>query len=466
MDICIHSEQAADECISSFFSNTTRISSPILHSGNMTSTSCQDSQRYQGTIHIDDITHSMDDSSLQHCTASVCSLSVNLPAAMSLPAAQFIFYARCQRWVSEFNTDLLGACLMMLSARFEYWKRDATFGSKSFFSSVVNASDDFFDPTMVWPFSADISTDICSDPIWCSHTKEFQQRLAHWQYPRNPSPDPFYSFPTCDKAKFLVYQPYSHVHGIGSMILQVATMFRLALCLGRILYLLPVDQPDTSSRWLHPGCRNSILECYFERITNCTLPYDEYTSEVMDAEQGNMMHLHPFRDKRILYTRHLPTKGPCSVCGERWNHNTQFFDGLFTGESGYIVTAKSDGSIDDTAMRYFDQSKKHISHMDTFMLPTKHPWVSQFVRYVLKPRYWFAQYMQHAVSQRLMLSGKRVDRIPKPFASVHVRFGEKQLETALQPIDKYMRMLRKKGGNIRNVFLSTETDSIIEYLTR
>ena len=59
-----------------------------------------------------------------------------------------------------------------------------------------------------------------------------------------------------------------------------------------------------------------------------------------------------------------------------------------------------------------------------------------------------------------------VDHIPRQYISLHVRFGSKALETELQPLTKYMNILKRKYPNIRNVFISTETEEVIYTLIR
>ena len=59
-----------------------------------------------------------------------------------------------------------------------------------------------------------------------------------------------------------------------------------------------------------------------------------------------------------------------------------------------------------------------------------------------------------------------VDHIPRQYISLHVRFGSKALETELQPLTKYLNIMKRKYPNIRNVFISTETEEVIYTLIR
>ena len=57
-------------------------------------------------------------------------------------------------------------------------------------------------------------------------------------------------------------------------------------------------------------------------------------------------------------------------------------------------------------------------------------------------------------------------KLAKPFISMHIRYGNKVLEQKLQPFDKYMRFVSARAGYIKNIFLSTESEWVIEKLAR
>jgi hypothetical protein len=91
---------------------------------------------------------------------------------------------------------------------------------------------------------------------------EMQRRIRLWQFPDEPPPPPKIKAAsrrpdgdkitaresdrvkdwsqrnrTCSESKFLVFEPPSNRHGLGSMLEVTATAFRYALCLDRILVL-------------------------------------------------------------------------------------------------------------------------------------------------------------------------------------------------------------------------------------
>ena len=59
-----------------------------------------------------------------------------------------------------------------------------------------------------------------------------------------------------------------------------------------------------------------------------------------------------------------------------------------------------------------------------------------------------------------------VGEIPRPYISLHIRFGSKIIEAELQPLSKYMNIAMKKYPFIRNIFVSTETEAAVFDLIR
>ena len=60
---------------------------------------------------------------------------------------------------------------------------------------------------------------------------------------------------------------------------------------------------------------------------------------------------------------------------------------------------------------------------------------------------------------------RSVVAIPRPYVSVHLRYGSKPEENgfAITP-ERYMTALMKKYPHVRNIFISTETQDIIDFL--
>ena len=59
-----------------------------------------------------------------------------------------------------------------------------------------------------------------------------------------------------------------------------------------------------------------------------------------------------------------------------------------------------------------------------------------------------------------------VDHIPRPYASVHVRYGNKVAEQPSKPLERYTNMLKRKAGHVKNIFISTETEWVIYALAK
>ena len=162
--------------------------------------------------------------------------------------------------------------------------------------------ESFFSTRLYEPFQLQIDEEACAEPVYCSHTVEMQRRIRMWQHESLE----------CSSMKFLVYEPPSEDHGIGSMIQIIGHVFRQAICLGRRLYLLPsAFEKRTLSRWKHPACSNesSTIECYFERISSCTLSDEEILS-APTSSNGYGINAYPLRNARVLRLIGLPAEGP------------------------------------------------------------------------------------------------------------------------------------------------------------
>lgn len=57
-----------------------------------------------------------------------------------------------------------------------------------------------------------------------------------------------------------------------------------------------------------------------------------------------------------------------------------------------------------------------------------------------------------------------LQRLPKHYISLHIRWGEKYTEASLQPIKKYMDVIQHKLPFLKDIFVSTETDIAIAQL--
>lgn len=210
-----------------------------------------------------------------------------------------------------------------------------------------------------------------------------------------------------------------------------------------------------------------MIDCYFMPIHGCEdelYPEDYEYATVLDA--GKFINDYPFRDTRVLRLHGLPSYGPCALCGSAWHENScqstqhSFFDGL-----GINRDATNPSSASTKAP--VDSKYNHLPHMGAMMTTIKLPWIAQFIRFIFRPRPWFANHIQRvAMASLIGPSNESVTSIARPFLSLHVRYGMKVLEEPLHPLQKYINAMNKKYPHITNIFVSTETESVIEVLRR
>jgi hypothetical protein len=211
---------------------------------------------------------------------------------------------------------------------------------------------------------------------------------------------------------------------------------------------------------MHPGCRGSLFECYFSPITECQLSGNDIDSA--QTHQGIALDKYPVKYERVIKLRGVTSDGVCSVCGSSWDGSTAIFEGIHIGELGFITKANADGTLDPTLFNAIDPEYNSMGHMNTLMSKTKIFWLSQFLRYIFKPRQWFDEYLSDIT--KVTLSDYV---IPHPFSSLHVRHGEKIIETKKYiNLHTYMKTIKIKAPYIRNIFVSTETFQVISNLTR
>ncbi len=314
------------------------------------------------------------------------------------------------------------------------------------------------------PFEYHYVSDICTEPIFCSYGDNFQKALFRWQYPPRLRKDINVSIVSnqlnrvnanylpnhsCEDAKYLVYEPPSGLHGIGSMLLLVAAAQRYAICLDRILLLSTHEQQNTILKWEPKGCNVNIFECYFEPISSCgsVITLDELQRANISVN-GEGFDQHPLRDQRVLILRGAPERGVCGLCFDEWPSNSRFFDGMMTMYN------------EDT-----DRYSRDV-YTEIFTYKSRLPWLSQLTRGLMKPRQWLVDAIQEIVMAS-MVSPEDVENnfvFPRHFISLHIRHGMKYVETVLYKAQKYMMVIQAKFPLMTDIFVSTETQAIIEEL--
>ena len=250
----------------------------------------------------------------------------------------------------------------------------------------------------------------CPEKVWCNATAHLQKSISMLQNPPEG----------CSGAKFLVYDPPNY--GIGSTIHLTAMLLGTALCTGRILYLhAPKGSPHTS--WRSPGCAVSSLECYFERLTSCML--DEH--ELQSAPRINASNADSLKETRVVRTELYGEGLPCGFC-------TNYKD-----------------------LPLLESVPSDIRH---YFAGSELPMMSQLARYVVRPLPNFDKQIRDFLGRHMSAP------LIRPFASMHVRYGDKYTEVPRVDLDVYMNVLRQKGRHIKTVFLSTETEEVITSLSQ
>jgi hypothetical protein len=251
------------------------------------------------------------------------------------------------------------------------------------------------------------------------------------------------------------------------MLQLTAAAFRYAICLNRILVLQPFKQQSTFTKWRFPGCNGNTFECFFKPITNCHISVDEFNladAANLSSPDGFNFEKFPLRNERILSLRGMvsisfisvdflinkilllkPTYGRCTLCFSEWQEDSSFFDGM----------------------------KLNDNYFHAFMTSTKQVWSAQFLRFLLRPRKWLVEVIQEIVSTSLYSPNfskisilLNRNEFPLNFISMHVRYGMKSYEAQLQPLSKYMGFMTKKFPHIHDIFVSTETENVLDTLIR
>ena len=86
-------------------------------------------------------------------------------------------------------------------------------------------------------------------------------------------------------------------------------------------------------------------------------------------------------------------------------------------------------------------------------------WRHVFTRYLARPTFRLRQEIQYFLERSM--NTRLFSRITNPFISMHVRYGDKYLEVDPIPIAKYFEALTHFENVSKVVFLSTETQDVI-----
>ena len=312
--------------------------------------------------------------------------------------------------------------------------------------------------------------DMCTEPVWCDHTAEFQSRLNLWHNPDGPQNSHHFierRRQGCKHVKYLIYQvDYPHPRGIPGMLLDLGFLLRFALCHGRILTLIPhrMINPFSHLQKLHTFCDSSILDCLFQPLSSCQLSDAEIRSAPI-LQDDRQLNTYPLRDSRVVRITKLPSKSHCSSCSSPWTGSFELFDGLHIGLLGHVVT-HTDGNLDTSIFDILDPETRFMSGFSAFLEPVTLFWMAEMVRYLMRPKEWFSVFLHEYIQNHLMIvpsSSSNLSRpsgisFPDPMVAHYASFQVS--DSAYDPASDLLRLhLSYYAPHTTHVFLSTDSPS-------
>jgi hypothetical protein len=315
---------------------------------------------------------------------------------------------------------------------------------------------------------------VCSEPIWCNHTVELQSRLHLWHNPADSQSSRHFverRRQGCEHVKYLVYEPnYHHPKGLAGMLLELGFLLRFALCHGRILSLMPLHlmtNPFSHVQSLHGFCESSLLECLFQPLSSCQLS----DSDILSAphlRDDRQLNAYPLRDTRVIKITKLPSKSHCSSCSSPWTGSVELFDGLHIGLLGYVVS-HIDGQLDTSLLDILDQGTKEMSGFSAFLDTLSIFWMSEMVRYIVRPQQWLSLFIQEYIRNHLIIftpslsSPSSSNSMVSHYASFHV--SDPNYDPSSEQLHLY---LSSYAPHTTHIFLSTNfrSSQLLESIIR
>jgi hypothetical protein len=199
----------------------------------------------------------------------------------------------------------------------------------------------------------------------------------------------------------VVYQPLANMHGIGSLLTQIISLLRYAICMNRILiYDLPKFENKYLSKWKVPGCYGKTLDCYFEPISHCSgFISEEDVRQAPVIKEGLYSDSFAFKHERVIVVQGLPVYGPCAICNSDWSGSKDIFDGLNMNAPELKVAQKVLDEASDTILPnsmpkdsiyksltalsdepLFGDQNLDLNHYSSYTGHMKQPWMSFMMR--------------------------------------------------------------------------------------
>jgi hypothetical protein len=106
------------------------------------------------------------------------------------------------------------------------------------------------------------------------------------------------------------------------LVLQPLILLQVELCPSSFVAFtlsngLVVFQARAVLKWLHPGCRGNVFECYFQPISGCVVTAEEIQRAKQlnhTSTNGDFFDTYPLRNERVLLLHGLPLSDPCGLC--------------------------------------------------------------------------------------------------------------------------------------------------------
>ena len=349
----------------------------------------------------------------------------------------------------------LCASYLRLSYTHTYLTLD-TLGSGADSSDVSGGFTSWQEGSATAPLEASPSAhdpDLCTDPLWCGKTRAFKREIERWQ---NPRPG---DFSNCQDAKFLLYVvPNDPTQSLVDLVREVGFMLRFAMCHDRILVL----------SFQHFSESPGSLVGLFGSLTSCPIS-TEMISTAQPAKNGLHVGLYPCQRSKVVFMTQLPTTGHCSSYSMHWTGSFDILYGYQLGLAGHIIHTDNGVVVDTTVRDVYDDSKDALAGLASLFSSRRMVWLSQMVRYVVRPHPVLSAAIRSASQHHLHSSSSSGDShmlnsdIPRPFATLFLAPDGGDGEEVAR---RCLRVLQRRAPFIKHIYLPLDSTVQLPLLRR
>ena len=305
--------------------------------------------------------------------------------------------------------------------------------------------------------------DLCNHQHWCVRTPEYQRCITKWQNP------PASHFANCSSAKYLIYVvPTETEGGFSQYILNIGFMLRFAMCYDRIL-VLSYEKFNSNA-----GSMMTSLGS----LTNCPLSAHIFQSAT-HAKNGLQVGLYPCKHAKYVWMDRIPNTGHCSSFRMHWTGSYDVLYGHHLGLGGDVLHVSGDGKVtDNTVNEIYDKSLEDFRGMNNLFSSIKLDWLSQMVRYIIKPHPLVSDLIKGIATEHLyssplsssfFFSERRIGKIPKPFAVLLFHYDGMPSDDDFRiekDIKRCLKVLTHKAPFIKNLFIPFESHHLFLKIKR